>query len=384
MKRYDSICNICGASDFQPFANRSDGVAVIRCGACGHGVVEHFVEDVRSLYRDEYFTAPESSGTGYADYKSVAEQGVAWVAPLVKLLRPDGRILDIGCANGAALLPLDYGYERFGIEMNVHMAEEAARAGIQVIGHDLLEPGVQERHAREFDIVTAIAVFEHIPDFKGAVEAALHLLKPEGVLVFEVPLIRSETDIWFRSSLEHIHYPTEPSLRRLFEDILGLHLTASAVEVPAWGHIFVGLASRSRDAAQRAGERFHRALTAPPASLTQVEGRFRGLFDLMHAARVTPELLAAFPEFVPDGLSRQLVRRTFSLWAAREQWWAARQQAREQTWGQTLAARGQMLAAREHEIDGLRQRICDLENSLSWRISKPLRTLAGLLRRRTT
>ena len=35
MKRYDSVCTICGASNFLPFGQRSDGIHVLKCAVCG-------------------------------------------------------------------------------------------------------------------------------------------------------------------------------------------------------------------------------------------------------------------------------------------------------------------------------------------------------------
>ena len=138
MRRYDSACNVCSAHDFHFFAKRSDGVPVIVCASCGHGVVESFTEDVDALYGDDYFGSQDST-IGYRDYSVAAEQGMAWVSALLPLLRPRGRILEIGCANGRGLRTLSSVYERFGVEVNVHMAEQAERDGIQIVAHNLLD-----------------------------------------------------------------------------------------------------------------------------------------------------------------------------------------------------------------------------------------------------
>ena len=118
------------------------------------------------------------------------------------------------------------------------------------------------------------------PILKGAVEAALNLLQPDGILIFEVPLIRTKDDVWFRSSLEHLHYPTDRSIQYLFNTILGLDLYGSAVDAQDWGSIYVGMTSKSRNVSQECGARFETLIAAPVQSLSPGEARFRCLFDL--------------------------------------------------------------------------------------------------------
>jgi O-antigen biosynthesis protein len=317
MRRYDSACNVCSAHDFHFFAHRSDGVPVIVCASCGHGVVESFTEDVDAIYGDDYFGSQDST-IGYADYSVAAEQSMAWVSALLPLLRPRGRILEIGCANGRGLKTLSSVYERFGVEMNVHMAEQAERDGVQIIAHNLLDSHLQKAYAGWFDVALAIAVFEHIPDLKGAVDAALNLLQPEGILIFEVPLIRAKDDVWFRSSLEHLHYPTECSIQYLFNTVFRLDLWGSAVEVQDWGNIYVGITSKSRSVSQEFGARFKSLIGDPVQSLSPGEARFRCLFDLIHAAKTDPETLSTLPFLDQQDLTPLTLRRIAGLWTARE------------------------------------------------------------------
>jgi hypothetical protein len=108
-ERYDSVCTLCGARDLRPFGQRTDGVRVLQCAVCGHGIVEHFQDDVQSLYGDNYFSAAPDSAVGYNDYAFAAEHGVTWAAALLRILKPGGKVLDIGCANGRALQLLGEG-----------------------------------------------------------------------------------------------------------------------------------------------------------------------------------------------------------------------------------------------------------------------------------
>jgi SAM-dependent methyltransferase len=318
MPRYDSTCNVCGGVDFSLYVLRSDDLPVIECHRCGHMVVEQFRDDPDALYGDDYFKGEDGATSGYAEYEYSAEYGSAWAGKLVQLLRQSGSVLDIGCASGYAIQQLGSGYEKSGIEINELMASEARRAGVEIIARDILEPGLPERYAGRFDIALAIAVLEHVPDFKGAVQAALKLLRPDGILLFEVPLITAKDDVWFRSSLEHIHYPTERSLQYLFSEVLGLTLVGSAVEIQDYGYVYVGLTSLSTEVSTEVGKHFRRLTSSPPNSLSDDEVHFRWLFDLIHAASATAEILSILPRLRPQDLNSLSLRRMCDLWSAHE------------------------------------------------------------------
>ena len=117
---------------------RADGIPVVLCSVCGHGVVKHFTDDVGELYEDDYFSLLKA-GIGYEDYDYTAEHSVAWAAALVELLRPSGRILDIGSANGHLLRKFGPTYERFGIEPNARASEQSRSSRITVIASDILD-----------------------------------------------------------------------------------------------------------------------------------------------------------------------------------------------------------------------------------------------------
>lgn len=316
MIRFDDQCRACGANEFRPLAVRSDGIPVIVCTTCGHGVVEYFQDDPQALYGDDYFAAAPDSTSGYTDYDYTAQHALTWASTLVRLLRPSGRILDIGCASGHLLKDLGDAYERFGIEPNRGMADKCQLAGGTIIASDLLDACVQ-RYAGSFDLATAIAVFEHVPDFKGAFEAALSLLRPDGLLLFEVPVISgpANSDVWFRTSLEHIHYPTEKSLQYLLGNVLGFELVGSTVLIQGFGSIYIGITSKSSAVIDELRPRFERLFHASPGSLTREEARFRWFLDLIHAANARTDVLALSEHIDGTDLNPLLIRRLIEVWS---------------------------------------------------------------------
>src|SRR5262249_54032501 len=153
-------CNVCGHNHFSDLGARSDGLHVLRCDQCHMGVLKDIPTDLSIFYTDDYYCG--EGQVGYLDYAFMAEHGTAWAAALVKCLKSPARVLDIGCVDGCLLHKLGPAYELFGIEVNETMARRAAESGVDVIGRDLFAEAILRDHAGRFDVVTSIAVFEHL------------------------------------------------------------------------------------------------------------------------------------------------------------------------------------------------------------------------------
>ena len=310
-------CNLCGAAEFARFRQRTDGVWVWQCAQCGMGVVERAPDDLRALYGDEYYSSTAGPGIGYADYSYSAEHSTAWAASFIRLLCPSGRVLDIGCADGHLLRRLLASHNCYGIEVNPRMSAAAASAGVQVIGSDIFDPRVAETYGGRFDLVLLLAVLEHLPDFRRGVEVGLHLLAPRGVLLLEVPLMSVEhsNDVWFRSSLEHVYYPSLASLHHLFDKLLGVQLAGSEVVIDDYGSTFIGLASRDAARSAELQNEWRRLALGPTGSLeSSAEKTFRFLLDVIHAARTTSDRLELLRDFPRAEWNPWLVRRIEELW----------------------------------------------------------------------
>ena len=316
----ERVCTICKHKGFQYLQVRSDGKMVIRCEECHMGVLDRVPEDLSVFYDDDYYGLGGGCGGtqshGYENYLYTAEHGVSWAAALIKLLCTSGSVLDIGCANGHLLKKLGPSYEIFGIEASEMMGKVAQAEGINLLGRDLLDPSVRVAHAGRFDVISSIAVFEHIRDIRAGFEAALDMLRNGGFLLFEVPLISSRYDntVWFTSSLEHVWYPSETGLRQLVEGELGYHLIGSEIHVRTYGSTYVGIVVRDASKASEIRAITDRVLTREEDAVLFEERVARMQIGMMHAATTTPadiETLAAMPV---DALSSMMLRRLADLW----------------------------------------------------------------------
>jgi SAM-dependent methyltransferase len=245
-----------------------------------------------------------------------AEHETGWAATLIPLIRENGAVLDVGCADGYLLNRLGSAYERFGIEVNSTMRGRAAAAGITLVGDNLLDSAVIEANSGRFDIVTCVAVFEHLPDFRGGFEAALRLLRPTGVLIFEVPLIstRADNSVWYASSLDYVYYPTESALRYLVELELGASLVGAEIPIKYCASTYIGIVPKRSADAVWLSELFARLRGTGPAPLSAAERVAKMELSLVHAANGDSSDVLALAELPPNLVTGPLLRRLAQLW----------------------------------------------------------------------
>jgi glycosyltransferase involved in cell wall biosynthesis/SAM-dependent methyltransferase len=307
-------CNGCGGRDFAPMAVRTDGVNIVQCTHCGLGVVETIPDDLAAFYGDNYYV--NGGERGYVDYRFAAEHGTGWAAQLIRLLRDGGKILDIGCADGYLLSHIGAGFQRFGIEVNADMAQQAANSGVTIIGNDIFAPEIRKQYRGEFDFVSAIAVFEHLNNFRAGFEVALDLLKGDGILLFEVPVMSDESsnEAWLNSSFEHIYYPTEASIRHIVEERLNCYLVGSELVIKDYASTYVGAATKTAEGAKQLEAIFARLLGADDSSLSKDETLARLHLRLLHMAQSSEALVSDINHLDSSHLTEPVVARIVQLW----------------------------------------------------------------------
>lgn len=315
MSVVERACNICGYDQFSVVDKRSDGRTVLGCQRCRMGILKEIPDDLSVFYEDSYYVGDDT--VGYQQYELMAEHGTAWAAALVECLKPSGSILDIGCVDGALLKRLGEQYCQFGIEVNESMASRAEAFGVQIIAHDIFSKEIPHKYSKKFDIVTSIAVFEHLRDFRRGVEICLSILKDDGVLLFEVPLISetNENKVWFSTSLEHVYYPTISGLKRLFEVELGLDLVGGEVFVRDYASTFVGIVSKSSEVTAEAAKLYDR-LAGQAEPLNDKERVARLHFQLVHGANSKPELVQDLESLPAPAFTEPLLHRLRHIWSA--------------------------------------------------------------------
>ena len=129
------------------------------------------------------------------------------------------KILDIGCNDGTFLETLKkYQYESlFGIEPTDDSYKIANSKGLNVVKSFFTQESSTQFYAQNyFDIIITRHVLEHIIDLADFLSGIVNILKPDGMLVIEIP--DSDMNLRFLDYAlweEHVNYFTLNTLKRL-------------------------------------------------------------------------------------------------------------------------------------------------------------------------
>ena len=171
-----------------------------------------------SFYEDAgrpFYLSPEKLAGDYSPVRFTRE---------LRLFRescPSGKVLDVGCSNGAFLFQLGQrfpgNYELFGADVSGPALDYAESKGIKTIRRDFLASDFPEN---DFDAITFWAVLEHVSEPVRFIQQAARLLRPGGVCIVLVPnwnsLARRVLNARYRYILgQHLNYFHETTLTRL-------------------------------------------------------------------------------------------------------------------------------------------------------------------------
>ncbi len=220
------------------------------CGECGAGYADGIpAREVFDTYYARMSKYEQSQRRG--ELSPIDKERFAEVADmLAPHLRPESRIVDVGCATGGLLAELQRrGFKHLlGLDPSPGCAAIARRLyGIEVRTMTIHELTTLKE---KFDVAVLIGVFEHLPELDESITSLIKILKPGGLLYVEVPDASSYHQ-WFSApyqflSIEHVNFFSSASLgnllaRRGFECVfarpVARHLGPKSIE-PAVAALF--------------------------------------------------------------------------------------------------------------------------------------------------
>lgn len=198
-------CTNCGGTDFVILFTGRDYLhglggefSIIQCSNCEVNTIHPRLsaEESEKYYPDDYLSFP----IAIEDEISKIKKFDRWYGrekkcqAIIKRVQKPGRILDVGCATGIFLSGMKrHGWECHGVEPSAFAAKYAKdRFQIDVFQGYLEDVGYDKNY---FDVVTLWDVLEHIPDPVSTLLKISKLLKPNGLLVLNLPNAAS----WERS-----------------------------------------------------------------------------------------------------------------------------------------------------------------------------------------
>lgn len=194
-------CPLCDSPDSEPVALHHDRLlgidgqfSMVRCTCCGLCYLnpQPTMAELVRYYPEDYdpFETPPPDQIPLPQRASVSHRLHKRKRAVTRHKR-SGHLLEIGCANGLFLHAMRQtnDWQVQGVEVSepaVHYARE--RLGLDVF-HGPLEDAQLPEHF--FDVVVMWDVLEHVHSPKDTLRETHRVLKPDGVLVFRLPLLDS-------------------------------------------------------------------------------------------------------------------------------------------------------------------------------------------------
>jgi SAM-dependent methyltransferase len=155
-------------------------------------------------------------------YSAYAHLKAGWL----RNVKQSGRLLEIGCGEGHFLRQAKAaGYDVAGVEAHPEKAASVSRSMGVEVRCGLFE---ELEFPHKYDVIYHCDLLSHFPEPVAALEKMRSMLKPSGVLAFEVGTLAQIHPVWYRW-IGVIGYPrhrwlySERSLHRLL-DLAGLRV----------------------------------------------------------------------------------------------------------------------------------------------------------------
>ena len=182
----DIKCPFCGSNAVE-MKNRNLESNLYKCKKCDTLFRKYFLPPFTD-YSSKYFVEDYKNQYGKT-YEEDSENLRALARrrlEKIKKIKPNGKILDIGSAMGFFLKEAqDNGYETEGIEISEYASNYCVNTlNLNVHNCSLLDFEYKEK---EYDIITAWYVVEHIYNFENILSKILYSLKDDGILAFATP-----------------------------------------------------------------------------------------------------------------------------------------------------------------------------------------------------
>jgi SAM-dependent methyltransferase len=194
---------------------------VRQCAACGLAFTtpRPSVAQLATFYQESYFNRTEGSVLGYADYdgESWASINAGRTWDDVKVWAPETMaaprsLLDVGGASG------EFGARALGEGWDVTVCELGDSARAKAAAKGLGTVASLDEATGPYGLITMFHVLEHLIEPHEALVDVRRLVRPDGLLVIELPQWRSAGRLVRRSKWaqlrppEHINFFTKASL----------------------------------------------------------------------------------------------------------------------------------------------------------------------------
>jgi SAM-dependent methyltransferase len=182
-------CCICGTTRFEERYWPINSGVLVRCRQCGLYYANPRKEEaIQEVITGQ--TAPELLAGKMINQQGRILEFKDQLGVIARYKKPPGKLLDVGCYEGFFLNEARHAaWSCTGVEPS----RGGARFARETLGLDVREGILETSHfgAGAFDVVSMLAVLEHVPKPVETLTAVKRVLKRDGLLVISVPVIPS-------------------------------------------------------------------------------------------------------------------------------------------------------------------------------------------------
>jgi 2-polyprenyl-3-methyl-5-hydroxy-6-metoxy-1,4-benzoquinol methylase len=222
------VCNNCGCPDrslLHTFRLEPDNqdCFVVRCSRCGLVYLNpRPSRDRIGIYYPPNYQANMLNLLAKGKTNVIAKWGFGMVRRRRTPSKKTGRLLDVGCSNGAYLAAMrEKGWDVEGVELDDDAVEYARKSRNLKVTQGYVEEALGQLAGNSFDVVTMWHVLEHVFDPAEALKQIHRVLKPGGVVMLEVPnyaspLVSLFKRYWFPMDIpRHLYQFTPASMKTM-------------------------------------------------------------------------------------------------------------------------------------------------------------------------
>lgn len=220
------LCPVCLRSNATRFAFERGGNFIYSCHSCGleFQFPQPSEERLAAIYSSDYFLGSQNAEALKNQRALKRATALLYLDVLAPLLKPNARLLEIGCGHGEFLVEAQSrGYSVEGLEYSEHAAAEAnsqlGRHSVRVGSPELdcLDPSA-------YSLIAAFDVIEHLRSPRHSLAYLYTALEPGGTIAIVTPSLESWSRRllgrhWMEYKTEHLTYFARKSLARLLEAI---------------------------------------------------------------------------------------------------------------------------------------------------------------------
>jgi len=227
----------CSGSNKLPFSPDYE-----RCGTCGTLIsmaglpneAYQVADDESAFYGKEYWLQHQSGDLGLPNIversrRDLLDRNLHWLRTLLRYKAPPAKVLELGCSHGSFVALLrQAGYDASGMEMSPWVVDYAKSTFEIPVSLGPVEAADVEEGS--IDVVVLMDVIEHLPFPKETLGRAFKLLKPDGILLAQMPEfsgaatieeLRKENPEFLGMLLpdEHLYLYSQHAARELFNQV---------------------------------------------------------------------------------------------------------------------------------------------------------------------